>query len=154
MKKKFPTLKDRLDNPLKDEHTALKQLAKTLPLSDFASKKLQSKNMNEEIISAIRNSFVRVEEKKVSTRPCRISFDGEFVKLESGKTIWRNKGFARSALLNHLTTSDKSPFHWRKDLQNYKDLAKNAIKELEETGILRFVEADVVDFACSPKKPH
>ena len=39
MKKKFPTLKDRLDNPSKDDHTALEQLAKTLPLSDAAKKK-------------------------------------------------------------------------------------------------------------------
>ena len=110
--------------------------------------------MDYKIIESIKNSFQEIREKKLSTRPCRISFDGKFVKLESGKTIWRNKGFARSALLNHLTTSDKSPFRWHKDLQNYKDLAKNAIKELEESGILRFVEADVVDFACSPKKTH
>jgi hypothetical protein len=39
MKKKFPTLKDRLDNALKDDHTALEQLAKTLPLSEAAKKK-------------------------------------------------------------------------------------------------------------------
>lgn len=39
MKNKLPTLKDRLDNPLKDDHTALEQLAKTLPLSDAAKKK-------------------------------------------------------------------------------------------------------------------
>jgi hypothetical protein len=39
MKNKLPTLKDRLDNALKDDHTALEQLAKTLPLSDTAKKK-------------------------------------------------------------------------------------------------------------------
>ena len=33
------TLKDRLDNSLKDDHTALEQLAKTLPLSEAAKKK-------------------------------------------------------------------------------------------------------------------
>ena len=47
-KSKLATLKDRLDNALKDEHIALKQLAKTLPLSDFASKKLQSKPYQKE----------------------------------------------------------------------------------------------------------
>lgn len=36
---KLATLKDRLDNALKDDHTALEQLAKTLPLSDTAKKK-------------------------------------------------------------------------------------------------------------------
>ena len=39
VKNKLPTLKDRLDNALKDDHTALEQLAKTLPLSDAAKKK-------------------------------------------------------------------------------------------------------------------
>ena len=39
-KPKLATLKDRLDNALKDDHTALEQLAKTLPLSDLAKEKL------------------------------------------------------------------------------------------------------------------
>ena len=38
-KPKLATLKDRLDNPLKDDHTALEQLSKTLPLSEAAKKK-------------------------------------------------------------------------------------------------------------------
>lgn len=40
MKNKLATLQDRLDNPLKDDDTALRQLEKTLPLSDAAKKKL------------------------------------------------------------------------------------------------------------------
>ena len=38
-KPKLATLKDRLDNPLKDDHTALEQLQKVLPLSEAAKKK-------------------------------------------------------------------------------------------------------------------
>ena len=38
-KPKLATLKDRLDNALKDEHTALEQLQKVLPLSEIAKKK-------------------------------------------------------------------------------------------------------------------
>ena len=38
-KPKLATLKDRLDNPLKDDHTALEQLQKALPLSEIAKKK-------------------------------------------------------------------------------------------------------------------
>ena len=38
-KPKLATLKDRLDNPLKDDHTALEQLQKVLPLSEIAKKK-------------------------------------------------------------------------------------------------------------------
>jgi ferritin-like metal-binding protein YciE len=39
VKNKLATLQDRLDNALKDDHTALKQLEKTLPLSEVAKKK-------------------------------------------------------------------------------------------------------------------
>ena len=38
-KPKLATLKDRLDNALKDDHTALEQLKKVLPLSEVAKKK-------------------------------------------------------------------------------------------------------------------
>ena len=38
-KPKLATLKDRLDNALKDDHTALEQLQKALPLSEIAKKK-------------------------------------------------------------------------------------------------------------------
>ena len=45
-KNKLATLQDRLDNALKDDHTALRQLEKTLPLSDAVKKKLNSLNKN------------------------------------------------------------------------------------------------------------
>jgi hypothetical protein len=40
VKNKLATLQDRLDNPLKDDYTALRQLEKTLSLSELAKKKL------------------------------------------------------------------------------------------------------------------
>ena len=46
MKNKLATLQDRLDNALKDDDTALRQLEKTLPLSDAANKKLNKLNKN------------------------------------------------------------------------------------------------------------
>ena len=46
MKNKLATLQDRLDNPLKDDDIALRQLEKTLPLSDAAKKKLNKLNKN------------------------------------------------------------------------------------------------------------
>ena len=46
MKNKLATLQDRLDNSLKDDHTALRQLEKSLPLSDAAKKKLNKLNKN------------------------------------------------------------------------------------------------------------
>jgi hypothetical protein len=39
VKNKLATLQDRLDNALKDDHTALEQLQKVLPLSEIAKKK-------------------------------------------------------------------------------------------------------------------
>jgi hypothetical protein len=42
IKKKLGTLQDRLDNALKDDHTALRQLEKTLPLSEDAKKRLKN----------------------------------------------------------------------------------------------------------------
>ncbi len=41
-KNKLATLQDRLDNALKDDHTALRQLEKTLPLSEAAKKRLKN----------------------------------------------------------------------------------------------------------------
>jgi hypothetical protein len=41
-KNKLATLQDRLDNALKDDHTALRQLKKTLPLSEAAKKRLKN----------------------------------------------------------------------------------------------------------------
>ena len=49
-KPKWPTLQDRLNNPLKDELTALHQLKQVLPLSKQAQKlydKLSKKSIQE-----------------------------------------------------------------------------------------------------------
>ena len=45
LKNKLATLQDRLDNALKDDHTALRQLEKTLPLSEAAKKILNTSYM-------------------------------------------------------------------------------------------------------------
>ena len=48
---KWPTLKDRLKNALKDEKTALEQLKSMIPLSDWAEKRLEKlkKKINNDI---------------------------------------------------------------------------------------------------------
>jgi hypothetical protein len=51
MKSKWPTLEGRLNNPLTTEKEALLQLQETMPLTDYATKKLKklcvkSKNTN------------------------------------------------------------------------------------------------------------
>ncbi len=60
-------------------------------------------NIPPEVIAAIGASFEKAKlPKTVRTRPCRIKFNGEFITTTSKKTVWRNKGFAKAALLNHL----------------------------------------------------
>lgn len=106
--------------------------------------------MNENLIAEIEKTFAETSElKNVKTTPCRISFKGQFVTLASGKTIWRNESFARSALLNHF-----------KNIGGYLNLnempkdtksIKKIIQQLEEAGILRFVKGDIIDYASSPR---
>jgi hypothetical protein len=59
VKPKWPTLKARLNHPLKDELTALHQLKSVLPLSKQAQKlydKLSKKSMRETITNAGRTT--------------------------------------------------------------------------------------------------
>jgi hypothetical protein len=57
MKPQWPTLKDRLQHPLKDELTALQQLKQVLPLSKQAQE-LYDK-LSKESIQEIRNNASR-----------------------------------------------------------------------------------------------
>lgn len=58
--------------------------------------------------------------------PCVILIQGKQVKLPSGKTAWKSKGAARSALTNALYSKVKYPAMVR--------------KELEDEGFLEFKE--------------
>jgi len=60
-KPQWPTLKDRLQHPLKDELTALHQLKQVLPLSKQAQK-LYDK-LSKESIQETRNNAGRTTEK-------------------------------------------------------------------------------------------
>ena len=60
-KPQWPTLQDRLNNPLKDELTALQQLKQVLPLSKQAQE-LYDK-LSKESIQETRNNASRTTEK-------------------------------------------------------------------------------------------
>ena len=60
-KPQWPTLQDRLNNPLKDELTALQQLKQVLPLSKQAQE-LYDKLSKEESIQETRNNAGRTTE--------------------------------------------------------------------------------------------
>jgi hypothetical protein len=120
-------------------------------------------NIPPEVIAAINATFENAKyPKTVKTRPCRIKFNGEFITTSSKKTVWRNKGFAKSALLNHLRTRDIA-IVVNKYILNKKgsdrDLCyfgsdfelKYLREELENLGIIEYVEVDLEDFAVQKK---
>lgn len=96
-----------------------------------------------EIISKIEATF-SWQAKSVKTKPCRIKFNGRFVVLASKKTIWRNVGFAKNALSAHLQ-SFTSAHGWK--YYQCKDLRK----ELEDQGVVEYVEAEIEEFAGQKK---
>jgi hypothetical protein len=118
-------------------------------------------NIPPEVIAAIKSSFEKAKyPKTVKTRPCRIKFNGEFITTSSKKTVWRNKGFAKAALSNHLhgkiitesiykyllNASNRHPYFYVPS-----DEIKKLRDELENLGIIEYVEVDLEDFAVQKK---
>ncbi|RTL01308.1 MAG: hypothetical protein EKK57_04955 [Proteobacteria bacterium] len=105
-------------------------------------------NITPELITTIQRSFkTEKSPKTVKTRPCRIKFYGNFIVTHSGKTVWRNIGFAKSALLCHLQL-DSTICHLIGGYYNAKELRT----ELEKAGLIEYVEVDIEDFAVQKKK--
>jgi hypothetical protein len=68
LKNKLATLQDRLDNPLKDDYTALQQLEKTLPLSELAKKKFNMffNKKTPKIAAMSVPTYAKIHKKKVN----------------------------------------------------------------------------------------
>lgn len=95
----------------------------------------------QEVIDGIANSFLPASTGK--TKPCRIKINGQFIATGSKKTMWRNMGFARSAMLNHFN-SNKGVMniivkHFGEDFY-YKKGRKAILVELERLKVIEFVE--------------
>ncbi len=108
-----------------------------------------------EIIDVVGKSFSYDEAKKIKTRPHRIKFMGKFITTGSNKTIWRNKGFAKLALINHFETNDKI-IELIKQISKenkfcYSNETKELIKKLEADGYIEYAEVDLDGFAVSKK---
>ena len=75
----------------------------------------------------------------------RISFNGDFVTLTSGKHTWKQVGHAKSAFSNYLSSSDfiESDF-WSKFVNigfgGKAEIFMKVIEELSERRILEFVQ--------------
>ncbi len=95
----------------------------------------------QEVVNEITNSFLPASTGK--TKPCRIKIKGQFIATNSKKTMWRNIGFARSALLNHFSGSsavkDIVIKHFGEDFY-YKKGTKAILVELERLKVIEFVE--------------
>jgi hypothetical protein len=108
VKNKLATLQDRLDNPLKDDYTALRQLEKILPLSDLAKKKL--------------NMFFTKKSSKIAAMPVpsyavtkkkQISLDITY--LQDGKAYVSN--YRYEVETNNAEEMDKNSKKIKEDLQ-------------------------------------
>ena len=119
-------------------------------------------NIPPEVFKAIEESFLEKYPKTVKTRPCRIKFNGKFITTGSKKTVWRNKAFAKTALLNHLRSGfiaiaiNKYILNKQGPDRNLTSVLgsyelKTLRDELENQGIIEFVEVDMEDFAIQKK---
>lgn len=119
-------------------------------------------NIPPEVIDAIKSSFENAKcPKTVRTRPCRIKFNGEFITTRSKKTVWRNKGFAKAALLNHLQPigaainqyilKKNALTHTHHHAYVDSRIVKELRDELEKLGIIEYVEVDIENFAVQRK---
>jgi hypothetical protein len=80
----------------------------------------------------------------------QIKINGRTIKLRSGKSLWKEKGHAKSALKEHLKCVSHDPFpdilvkkYFKKEFVPYKEECKfwqNFLAFAEQEGILEFVE--------------
>lgn len=106
--------------------------------------------IDDTLISSIEQTFLGRNSTTVKTKPCRIKFNGKFITTESKKTVWRNIGFAKSALLNHFncqhTVSQYLKSTYNVDY-TYGSVNKQLIRDLEAAGVIEYVEVDVESLA-------
>lgn len=108
-----------------------------------------------EQLTALKNTFKPTKPIK-KARPHRIKFMGEFVTLNSGKTVWKRIGDAKNALNNHFT-SFAGIGEWRAEQRSIVNkmlhqffahekyphyCVKELIALLEKAGVVEFVPVD------------
>jgi hypothetical protein len=107
-------------------------------------------NITPQDLNLIESTF-KSANTTVKTKPCRIKFRGKFITTASKKTVWRNCGFAKSALLNHFQTDYSictlagTLYGISTDRGYYS--CKDLIRELENQNLVEYVEVDLEEFA-------
>lgn len=92
------------------------------------------KNIPQDILDYVAKTFGKAPPLK-NFKPCLIKFNGEYVRVGSGKSVWKCRGHAKNALNNHFQYADKAILN----KVGAKD-AKEFVKFLENAGIIEFVE--------------
>lgn len=106
----------------------------------------------QDIIDAIsaRIETIDTDTRRKTQKPCRIKWNGKFVRTTSGKTVWNSIGAAKNALrlqfeifgvekfLEKIYFDEGDGYH-RPQLEVYY---KEFIKKLIDKKILEFVEVD------------
>ena len=108
---------------------------------------LNEKLFDKKFIDIVEKSFPENGRNR-KVKPCRIKFNGKFITTTSGKTVWKARGHAKCAFLNHLI--DLFSYGLLKDyLKDFKScsiFAKEAFQALEMMGTLEFIESEEVNF--------
>jgi hypothetical protein len=98
--------------------------------------------MIDEVVKSFRTDNSIAKFKKLS--PCRVMVNGKFIVTNSGKTVWRRVGDAKSAVKNHLAGNG----YWLNDLyskyfgkkQAYSsDLDRAFMNFLYSSGVIKIV---------------
>lgn len=114
------------------------------------SVRTQSIQIDPKWLDILRKSAKVAESKPKKIKPCRIKLDGKFLTLDSGKTIWKRKGDAKSAFKNNFSRYAKGGLVYEVETAlapqgNYEkrnEMWRAFVKELEAQGIVEFVEVD------------
>lgn len=99
-------------------------------------------------LDLIKSTFTS-EPSKVKTKPRRVKFLGEFITTASKKTVWRNRGFAKSALVCHFQSSHAlcllagKLFGSGSGYYHCKDL----IRALEAQKAIEYVDVEIEELA-------
>lgn len=76
-------------------------------------------------------------------KPCRIKYDGDYIAVSSGKSVWKHRGHAKNALINHFQYGKEKAFIVS---NGFKD-AKEFVKFLDDNKVIEFVEFDEIIFS-------
>lgn len=101
--------------------------------------------MENEELYFIGATFLPTKElKNKKLKLCRIKFRGDFITTVTGKTIWKAKSHAKSALLHHFECVAKDLKFLKRGIYGLvdKESIKKLIRELENSNIIEYIEFD------------